>query len=150
MDVRRRDLLKWGIFHTALMTLPIRTRADEVFANERRSRPSVLQGLTDANRTEFSVVHRSGLGLRAQVLDELGQLRGPVLAENLSLASQPHELRRFHFEGLSPGVDYRLQLVTPDGHLADERAFQTRDPQKEAVKFAVCSCMDDSRHEPEI
>lgn len=151
MDVRRRDLLKWGLLQTAWLSLPVRTRAGEVFANARRSTPSVLQGLTDHERTEFSVVARAGSGIEARVLGPDGVPRAPARAEDLSRPGHTHELRRFHFVGLSPGVDYRLQLVTAAGHLADEREFRTLAPRTGGpLKFAICSCMDDSRHEPAI
>jgi alkaline phosphatase D len=150
MDVRRREFLKWTIYSSALIALPVRIQAGEVFANNRRRTPSILQGASDETHAQFSILNPGLEDFTVHVRTASGQNIYPDVSDDLSQPSQPYRLRRAGFSGLSLGETYQLEVVGVGGQLLDQREFQTLDLEKHAGRFALCSCMDEKRHSPEI
>ena len=54
------------------------------------------------------------------------------------------------FTGLPTAEDLKLVIKDDKGRILDQRIFRTMDPRQDYLKFAICSCMDDEHHEPEI
>lgn len=151
MDIRRRDLLKFGLLQGALMSIPLRTRADSDFQTQRRRGPSILQGATDETRTQFSIVHEVQGGIEVFARDPAGFLIRPDRSEDHSRPGHAKSVNQIFFSGLKPDQTYRLVVLDKQsGQSQDERSFQTLNLDNPRLRFALCSCMDDSRHEPEI
>lgn len=149
MEFSRRHLLKLSLL--AALPSPPASATGEPTKIERRTGPSVLQGATDETRTQFSVVHSEDQALGFHALDANGALIPPDRFATCSEPGQATVISRLFFSGLRLGETYRLQIFDPSTQtVIDERTFRTLETNKAVPRFAICSCMDDSRHTPEI
>ncbi len=137
-----------------LLAAPALARAKdarEVFNVSERTTPSIVQGPTDEQSTQFSVVHLRELTVMATVLHPDGTEFLPVKNENIAPGRHHQALSNFYFSGLELGIEYSLRITNfESGAVLDERLFSTLDLNSNDIRFAVCSCMDHERHEPEI
>lgn len=148
MDISRRRLLQLGLLQAGITALPAHGSA-EVEPPARRPEPSVVQGPTDATRTQFSIVHSARSSLRFEVKNKRGQTWQPDRANRYNLAGQPTSVYQVFFKSLSLGETYTLSIIE-NNKVIDEREFQTLNTAKTNLTFAVCSCMNEDRHEAGI
>ncbi len=155
MAISRRQLLQLGLL-TAVTTATGTLRAEEgpprrLRAPTRRTTPSILQGATDESRTQFSVVHAVEERYAFQVTSARGGTWQPDRIETLTLAGQKAAITRVFFSGLYLGEDFNLMLQEmSQPNKAEARIFRMLDTRNPRPRFAVCSCMDDNEHAPEI
>lgn len=150
MGISRRDVLKLGMLQAGALVLPAAASSQENFVfNARRTTPSILQGATDESRTQFSVVHSVAQELRFDVASA-ARLIFPDHVELLTLAGQSTAVSKVYVSNLALGQTYELRLSDANGTLLETRTFQTLDTRKSDLRFAICSCMDDGNHSPEI
>jgi phosphodiesterase/alkaline phosphatase D-like protein len=147
MDFSRRNLLQFGLLQAgaSLVTLPTPTEARIV----RRKGPSILQGATDDSRTQFSVVHSTQDRFDFVVQNSRGHTWLPDRVEVLTSAGQPTKISKVYFSGLSTGETFYL-LLQNNGVVSEKREFKLLNTRSDRLKFAICSCMDEERHSPEI
>lgn len=150
-EMKRRDFVKLGLAQAAVVTSPVRIIAEPLVpAPVRRTTPSVLQGATDETRTQFSIVYDATVILEFVVADRNGQPTYPDSTDRFPHVDHPLVITKTYFSSLDPKQDYFLHITNAQsGSLIETREFKTLS-QKPNVKFAVCSCMDDARHEPKI
>jgi alkaline phosphatase D len=156
LQIKRRDFLKWGIANAVLISTVIdeptgaQTRA-RAHPPVYRSGPSILQGATDATKTQFSIVFDSDRALDIFVTDSKGQRYPADKILEIPFLDHPKKITKVFFSGLRPHESFQLHLADPaSGLILDERSFQTLDLAKPSLKVALCSCMDEALHEPAI
>lgn len=149
MDISRRKLLQLGLLHAGMGALPL--RADTLKRVERRTGPSILQGATDDSKTQFSVVHAANKNYNFKVRSMSGQIWTPDQVVKHSLKGQDRVIRKVYFSGLHLNELFILSLFdAKTGALVEEREFKMLDIGKRRLRFALCSCMDEFEHKPEI
>ncbi|NJL25637.1 MAG: hypothetical protein HC902_11000 [Calothrix sp. SM1_5_4] len=155
MEISRRRLLQLGLLSagtTALAGGSMRGHAesDGGFSVIRRSSPSVVQGATDESRTQFSIVHRADDSFDFYVRNSSREsVWIPDKVETHSLPGQGTVVSKAYFSDLRLNETFFF-AIERDGVLKDEREFRMLDTKAERIRFAICSCMDDGRHSPEI
>lgn len=155
MAVSRRQLLQLGLLTAAAAaSSPLTASGQSAFPQpfvNRRTGPSVLQGATDETRTQFSIVHPVNEIWAFRVTTDRGGKWKPDRVETLTLAGQPTAITRVFFSGLHLGEDFKLvfEEASRKGNY-EVREFRTLDTKNLKPRFAVCSCMDENRHSPEI
>lgn len=151
MKLVRRGFLKWSLLQGAVLQLPALANATESFVVERKNGPSILQGATDETSTQFSIVYDRQTPLAVFALDEAGNTIHPDSTEIITYQDHPLCITKAYFSQLSMDTNYTLRLYTADlSQGIDEREFKTLNTKKDNIRFAICSCMDDQRHEPGI
>jgi alkaline phosphatase D len=150
MSFGRRDILKAGLVQAALSTVPltIAVQAKERAPPVRRQGPSVVQGATDETSTQFSVVHDAQTKIRFEVRNSKGEVWQPDRVEELVSSGQVNSVSRAFFSRLYPNEVFSLNLI--DSGNTYRREFKTLDLSKLDLRMAICSCMDETRHEPQI
>lgn len=147
MKVTRRQFLQWSAL--SLNAAQFSAQAMES-ATERRLTPSILQGATDSTKTQFSIVYDRSAKFSVFAKTSSGKILHPDKLDEFVFENHPGKITRPYFSGLQLGQDYQLVLLGRDKKPLDERTFQALDVNKGSAKFALCSCMDDAHHEPEI
>lgn len=147
MEISRRLLLKLGMLQAGAATLPTLSNAQNL--PTRRHGPSILQGATDETRTQFSIVHAATQDLKTWVSDGRGNTWAPDKLEKFTLKDQPTAVTHIYFSNLSYGPTYNL-VIQDTYRTLDQREFGMLDTYNPRPRFAICSCMDDARHTPEI
>jgi alkaline phosphatase D len=151
MPINRRNFLKTSLAFSAGITLPLPLLAGGMPKTRiRRSTLSIVQGATDESRTQFSIVHPASAEITAHVSSPENERILPDRLDLLKFPGQQTSVTQAFFSGLEPGLDFTLTILGSGGKVLDQRIFQTLDPAKEDFRFAICSCMDDSKHAPEI
>ncbi len=106
---------------------------------------AIMQGATDESATEVIVLVPPGQSAEMFLWDTVrDRLVEPLLVNPTALPADQGRLVQLRFEGLVSGVNYNLQVVGGSGELLDRRTLQTLDVSKNAIRFAVASCMLDS------
>jgi alkaline phosphatase D len=121
-------------------------------ASQRNVRPAlarpqglaILQGLTNANATQISVVVPLEKSLRfifwdlteKKPLTEIVELQHTIPGSTTGV-------RHFLVKKLKPGNSYQLRVMDSEGKEIDAREFRALEITKKAVKFAAASCMSD-------
>lgn len=150
MSIRRRDFLKLGLSQSLALGMNQLPKLDSE-KSQRRSLPSIVQGPTDENRTQFSVVHEHLADFLFIVEDSLGNLIECDRVTSFRPEGQKKAVTQVFVSSLRPYEDYSLLLKDPvTGVVVDRRFFRTLPDDSAPLKFAICSCMDDDFHEPLI
>lgn len=151
MPPTRREILKMGLTGAAAMLAPFPVLAMPEIASARPNRKtlSIVQGATDDTKTQFSIVHADGVEIFPSVMAGANRI-APDEVKTLRHPGQGTVVTQAFFSGLSPREDLRLVVQSASQEILDERAFGTLDPDKPSLTFAICSCMDDSKHEATI
>jgi alkaline phosphatase D len=153
MKLLRRDFLKWSLGQVVVPTL-ISTVAKNARAGDgpvkMHETPSILQGATDDTKTQFSVVHEAALKLHFTVTDSQGRVWEPDETRELRFEAHPRQITKLFFSDLHPNEVFYLNLFDESGRLSEQREFQTLDLAKPNLRFALCSCMNEMEHDPEI
>lgn len=161
MKIVRRRFLKLGLFSSVVAALPqkgkTKTNSKDRFwpiggdndSNEFHD-ISILQGATDENNTQFSVLHSEDNRLHFYSTDSSGKVHLPDLVETYTHGEQSTVVSKIYFSGLQAHEDYRLILEDSEGSLVDERFFKTLSVLNRNLRFALASCMDDENHDPDI
>ncbi len=105
---------------------------------------AILQGLTDATRTQISVqkAKNSDFYYRARQAGTTRYL--PLMApEQHDFPGSNIVLEKVQVEELNPGVDYTFEIFNADGDVLDQRSFRSLDLEKSQARFAICSCAAD-------
>ncbi len=151
MKFKRRELLKFAAFQSAVLTLPLNAQANTGF---KRDGISILQGPTDEARAQFSVVHMVGRDFDFEVIHPSAQSILPDRIEVIQPAGSYYRLTRLFFsnlELLSGDLAYAFAVIDRQTrNFVDVRQFNTVDLEKRDLRFAICSCMDDGLHTPGI
>jgi hypothetical protein len=113
--------------------------------------PSILQGATDATKTQFSIVFDANRALDISVTDSSGRRYQPDAIRETPFQDHPKKITKVFFSNLFPNETFSLFLTDPSsGSLIDAREFRTLELGKASLRFAICSCMDDYMHDPTI
>lgn len=151
MEFQRRDFLKLGLTQAILVTAPQAGTAPST-SIQRRKTPSILQGATDETNTQFSIVYNVQVELDIYAVDSQGARYQPEKLIPLEFKGQPLKITKAYFRGL-PETE-RFNLVVADANserLLDKREFKMLpSASHRPLKFALCSCMNDENHSPEI
>jgi alkaline phosphatase D len=153
MSISRREMLKASLSLTAGMLLPMPLLANVGNqSTERRKTLSIVQGATDESRAQFSIVHPANLEIQARVFFLDGREVSPARVDRLRSPGQgaATAVTHFYFSDLLLGQDMKLSVFNAGWEMIDQRLFRTLDPNNPALKFAICSCMDESRHDAGI
>ena len=157
MKIKRRQFLKLSLTQSALTLLTSRRTfahtepEEDNFRFIQRDNPSILQGATGETSTQFSVVYKNGVELKAVAEDDKGQLHEAYDAAVSVFNEQLPAIHKFYFKKLDPESTYFLKIIDKNNDdLLDEREFQTLNLNKGSLRFAFGSCMEDTRHDPEI
>jgi phosphodiesterase/alkaline phosphatase D-like protein len=157
VKIKRRQFLKLSLAQSALAistskkAIAFETDEDSSFRFIQRQTPSVLQGATDESSTQFSVVYKNGTSLKAIVVDSSNKTYEPIKTETHNFNEELPKVHKFYFSDLESKTNYTLKLLNADNNeILDERDFQCLDLNKTDLKFAFGSCMEDTRHDPEI
>jgi len=151
MSVTRRGFLKYGLAGAVLANLPGKAKAQaEQQEVIRRSEPSILQGATDETKTQFSIVYDRSKKLSVVAINLKGHELTPDFVEVKTMASYEKSITKVYFSHLSIHDKYQLVLKTEDGEILDQREFKTLETNNSKLKFALCSCMDEYRHDAGI
>ncbi|MGE0615295.1 MAG: alkaline phosphatase D family protein [Bacteriovoracia bacterium] len=126
---------------------------------------AILQGPTDESTTQLSIVlpksaavtyellYYAAPGTSPATLEGREDLQSPISPASL-VTLVPAEVKRrerdfsdwgvdtVRFQGLRPGIDYRLN-VRQDGRVLDWRRLRTLDLSPRPIRFALISCLDD-------
>ena len=150
MELSRRTLLQLGLVQAGTWALPAKLQATEILAKSFRY-PSILQGATDETKTQFSIVHLAGKEYDFRVSSAHGEEWLPDRIVRHELNGQQTAVTQIFFSGLALGATFTLKLTDlKDKRVADERQFSMLDTKKANLRYAVCSCMDDNHHAPQI
>lgn len=148
MIQQRRDLIKLGVLQALTWGLESSAHSKEVV---RRQGPSILQGASDESSAQFSIVHNKELNFFTQVTSNQGQVWSPVKKELISFPFDHRAVTKVYFNHLFEGEQLNLNLIDErTGLIVDSRLFKTLAIKENKLRFAVCSCMDDRRHDAEI
>ena len=157
MKIKRRQFLKLSLTQSALTLLSSKKAIAQTepeqdnFRFIQRDEPSILQGATDDSSTQFSVVYKNGVSLKSFAEDSEGAIHEADKVTVSEFNKQLPLIHKFYFKDLDPKLTYQLKIKDEgSGDLLDEREFQTLNTNKESLRFAFGSCMEDTRHEPEI
>jgi alkaline phosphatase D len=150
MKVLRRDFLKWGVAQA--MVLGTVSRGTPARAQSlARQGLSIQQGATDETKTQFSILHNVSQKIDVFVTDSTGQRISADMNHLNTFSNHPEAITKCYFNGLNPSEDYLLHVVDSSYQkLLDKREFRTLDLNKISLRFAVCSCMNEEEHKPEI
>lgn len=147
MSMNRRGLLKTSAAVAASLLLP--SPKPVIAALPRRKTLPIIQGPSDQNHAQFSVVHPSDVDLKAFAgLSGGGKVR-PDGLRVFRMKGQATSVTQFFFSGLPAGQDLHLIVTDVRGRKLDQRIFRTCDIG-DRFKFAICSCMDDAHHDSAI
>jgi len=154
LELKRRDFLKWS-FASAMFVgtaAQAQSQADaQAKPPEYKTGPSIMQGATDATKTQFSILFDTGTELDIFVLDSAGNRYKADEVRPILYSNHAKKITKVFFSGLVPNENYSLNLADPaSGNVVDARSFQTLDLTKPSLKFALCSCMDEALHDPTI
>lgn len=156
MEFKRREFLKWSLANAVLISTVSEAQAESQVHSQAKapvyqSGPSIMQGATDAVKTQFSIVFDANRDLDIFVKDSAGRRYQPDEVRTIPFLNHPQKVTKVFFSGLFPNENFSLNLVDPGtGAVVDERSFQTLDLTKSSLRFALCSCMDEALHEPAI
>lgn len=160
MEFLRRDFLKLGLTQAIVSAVGVpafaateqddRTSDGLPFQKVLRDTPSILQGATDATRTQFSILHNVNTRFNVVVRNSAGQVWQPEKIEVLNQPYSEFQITKVYFADLNLGEVFYLDLLGLGDALIERREFGMLDLNKQTLRYAICSCMDDSRHEPKI
>lgn len=154
--MKRRDFLKAGALGSVSLASqwpnlakafnPSGIIIDPIY----RATLSIVQGATDETQTQFSISHALDQDLEFLVQTPSGEWIEATRKARVS-PGWGSVIDRVFFKGLSLDINYNFvvldaQSMTP----LDSRSFRTLDLNKQDIKVALCSCMDDQRHDPKI
>lgn len=148
--MQRRDFVKWTVLQTAALSLSTQAQAQELSVL-RREEPSILQGPTDESSTQFSILARTDDPFYVQAMDSQGRIYRPEHISGYRGGENGWEVTFAAFKRLPLSELFRLELVSiRTRQVIESREFHLAALNAPGVRFAVVSCMDDSRHEPGI
>ncbi|MGZ3804089.1 MAG: hypothetical protein ACXVB4_07770 [Pseudobdellovibrionaceae bacterium] len=149
MKTKRRDFLKLGL--SQALALGITQKSDaHVPLVQRRQGPSILQGATDDTKTQFNILS-DNIELDIFVTNSQGQKWLPDQSQSITFPDHPKKITKVFFSQLLPNETFFLNLLDLQTQQAiDVREFQTLDLNKSSLRFAICSCMRDREHDPNI
>lgn len=160
MEFLRRDFLKLGLTQAIAATVSVpalatggqddRTVDGLPFQSVLRATPSILQGVTDATSTQFSIQHHKDLKFNVIVRDAVGTVWQPDKIEVIAQTYSPYQITRVFFSNLGLNQVFFLDLLNSADVVIERREFSTLDLDKPTLRYAICSCMDEERHEPKI
>lgn len=151
MKLGRRTLLKAGLAQAMILPLAKPEQAQAKPPQILRRTMSILQGATDESNTQFSIVSHNSEEFQVRAVGPYGELIFPDRTESLTRAGQDYYITKVFFSSLEPRKDYRLEVARiQTGELIDQRSFRTLTVENDSVRFAICSCMDQDNHKPEI
>lgn len=152
MTISRRRLLQLGLLQMgAVAVAQTSTAAETPIMIKCRTSPSVLQGATDESRTQFSIVANAKRPLFFRVQSPSGKIWMPDQVTLEEMPGQTSSVYKVYFSGLYLGESFRLSIFDDQTSEAIEhRSFRTLDVSRGDLKFAICSCMDEFRHESDI
>ncbi|KHD87537.1 MAG: hypothetical protein OM95_13930 [Bdellovibrio sp. ArHS] len=151
MKIERRNFMKLGLLQAVTFGFSRKAQAYQIPKVLRRTGPSILQGATDDTKTQFSIVHNNTEVLDVYAVDSAGRRRIPDFTRTAAFRDHNKKITKVFFSFLDVTETYQLQLVNAvTRELLDQREFQTLDLTKPDLNFAICSCMNDREHAPEI
>ncbi|XGC81941.1 hypothetical protein ACES2L_05525 [Bdellovibrio bacteriovorus] len=152
MKLERRNFIKLGLAQAFVLGA-----ANKAFAQnppnfvKRQTGPSILQGATDDSKTQFSIVYDRVVPLKFLVTNGQEKNWQPHDQRTITFADHDQQITKVFFKNLSPEDNYFLHVIDESTEqVIDVREFKTLDLNKESVNFALCSCMHDMDHKPEI
>lgn len=158
--MKRRDFLRTGIGGvlglSGTIALPAKAQQavqrPKILSTIRHRTPSILQGPTDDQSTQITILYKRSVNLKVHAVSADGLVIEPALLEASALDDgQTQQVTQVGFTGLAQSAPYRLQVFDAStGESLDERNFSTLRSDQENLKFAVISCLDPKLHEPAI
>lgn len=153
MNLNRREVLKYGAYQLIAFSLIKEVEASETSLNQnlKSNLPSILQGATDESNTQFSILIDNSLTISAFVVDENNNTIYADKKEEYVFKGHNKKILKYFFSNLDLVNKYNLTIVDNlDNKVIDTREFKLLNTNKDHLRFAICSCMDDKYHRPEI
>ena len=150
MKFRRRHFLQWGLTQvTAAAVLANQAKASDSSELPVRQGLSMMQGATDETTTQFSVLHLRSQNLKFYIKNKQNTQIFPFQMKVVQSANHPYQLTKLIVQGLNPKETYVIQVVDQSqSQLIDTREFKTLNVDREDLAIAMCTCMDDEKHDP--
>ncbi|MGZ3772078.1 MAG: alkaline phosphatase D family protein [Pseudobdellovibrionaceae bacterium] len=150
MKTGRREFLKFGLLQTLNLLFQSSASAKQPTQIQRREGPSILQGATDDTKTQFNILTDDN-DFEIYVANGEGKKWFPDSIQPISFPNHHKKITKVFFSNLIPREIYFLNLYDKNTkQIIDVREFQTLDLQKSSLRFAICSCMKDKEHDPDI
>lgn len=152
MKVKRRELIKLGAAHAIAGQLIVSKASAQTFDTRKKTTPSVLQGATDESSTQFSIVYDANVKLKIVAIDTKKNVILPDTGKVTNFGSHPSSITKAFFSELDPNETYNLMIYdSKTDALLDQRLFKTLlQKDKNALKFALVSCMKETRHDGKL
>jgi len=122
-----------------------------LFREDRKRGFSILQGMTDENSSQFSLVLPKAGAWKVEVVPKDGMAAAIEYSEEL--ISRPYSdfaVYKVAVSGLELGREYLLRVSDGRGTLQDERDFTALDLSLRRVRLAFVSCALDLLHRDDI
>lgn len=116
----------------------------EFFSSQRYS---IVQGLTDLDHAEFSILFDQYYPIVAEVIKADGTVVTPSWSQVVAKDFSRSQLLKVEFSQLDPSAEHQLVIKDPSsGAEWDRRIFKTVDLNSPTAKIAIASCMNDYLH----
>ena len=150
--ISRRDFSL--LLFTSLLTFPKLLKADkygeddeEYFKPIYEDHPiSILQGMTDSTSTQFNIMVPKNSSRFYKIINSSSHIEAEFQLETIDRSYSDWVVDKVFTDSLVPG-EYLLQVINDYDQIIDERSFSTLDLNKESVRCAITSCMDDQYHQ---
>lgn len=112
---------------------------------------SVLQGATDSESAQFSVIQDKSERLIFELQDSRGNRINRIKEYDLRTQGFSNTaVARFTLENLEPNYGFFLNILDSNGNLLDRRSFKAIDTEKNSLNFSVLSCMNDYLYRDDV
>lgn len=157
MEMKRRHFLKYGAAQAIAVAAVSNGAAANVQANQglavrkKRSTLSIMQGLTDHQSTQISVLHDRTFQLRFFISAQDGTQLEIQDIRQIQFENHRQQITKLLISNLILGETYTLTVTSNQtNQILDEREFEALDTNRADLQFAICSCMNDKRHSADI
>lgn len=156
MKMSRRDLIKLSAVQAVTFALaPNAIAGSEDVLNLTSSKQqnglSIYQGATDESKTQFSIMIDSKIPFEVFVTDKYEKIWN---VDKISIITSPGHHKKIikaFFVDLDADGSYFLNVVHAESNAKlDRREFKMLKADRNDIRFALCSCMDDRHHKAAI
>jgi phosphodiesterase/alkaline phosphatase D-like protein len=149
MTISRREFLQSASLIAATSALPLVSFAENLrpavrprFANLNAW--PIVQGATDAFSATFVIQHPKSFPFHVECANARNQKSPVVIVNRLNLPGVEIAVTEVAVGGLTPGIDFQLNLIDGAGNIFDRRLFRSLDLNRPFCRFGVVTCMDDA------
>jgi alkaline phosphatase D len=133
-----------GLFHKVLSVssmTPARAQSDGHY----RGTVAVLQGFTNANSTQLTIMYDKNSPISYRILNEINTQVNYEITKREAKIYSLYAIDKISVGNLLLGTTYRLQVLDEKtGKVIDERNFAALDLGKSDTRFVIATCMKDN------